>query len=146
VTGGDAALEGILGRLAAVAEASPVTEVCGFAVERADGLAELWPVPNTAADPRHAFRMDPAEVLRALRLADQEGRRLLALYHSHPSGGSSLSSSDLGELTAGGKPVLPGVELWVIALEDGVATEIRAHAWAGGGYAERCLRRRPFTV
>ncbi len=146
MTAGAEALEGLLGRLAALAEANPGQEVCGFAVGAGEGGAELWPARNASDDPARAFQVAPGEVLRALRQADERGRRLLALYHSHPSGGSRLSPRDLDGLTVDGAPVLPGAELWVVALERGAAVEIRAYAWADGGYAERCLRRPPFTV
>lgn len=146
MTGSAAALEALLGQLAALAEASPGQEICGLAVEAGAGGAELWPAENAAPDPARAFQIAPAEVLRTLRRADQSGRKILALYHSHPSGGARLSVRDLDELTVDGAPVLPGVELWVVGLEEGAATEIRAYTWADGAYAERCLRRSPFTV
>jgi proteasome lid subunit RPN8/RPN11 len=146
VTACAGALEGLLARLAALAEATPGREVCGFAAEGAEGLPELWPVPNVAQDPIHMFQVAPAEVLRTLRRAEQGGRQLLALYHSHPSGGAALSSRDLDELTVDGAPVLPGLELWVVALEGGVVAEIGAYTWTGGTYAARCRRRPPFTV
>jgi proteasome lid subunit RPN8/RPN11 len=146
VTACAGALEGLLGRLASLAEATPGREVCGFAAECGEGHAELWPVPNAAQDPSRMFQVAPVVVLRTLRRAEQGGRQLLALYHSHPSGGAALSSRDLDELTVDGAPLLPGLELWVVALAGGVAAEIRAYTWSEGAYAERCRRRPPFTT
>src|SRR5512142_1166822 len=91
--------------LAALAEASPAVEVCGFALGRE---LELVPVRNAAPDPARAFAMAPLDVLRVLRRAEAEGREVAAIWHSHPSGGAALSPVDAAELTAGAGPAVPG--------------------------------------
>lgn len=143
-------------RLVAHAEAEPEREVCGFVVSapgaaepaspahgdrdpaaaaRGAGDPEVWPVPNAARDPAVAFAVAP-EVLLAVhaRLA-REGRRLLAIYHSHPGGTPELSPTDRAEALAGGAPLHPGAALVVLALRDGRVTAIRAHRWEGSRFA-----------
>jgi desampylase len=127
-------MEGVLARLVALAEASPEHEVCGFVLEAPLGLILLYPTRNVAEDTTRAFQIAPSEVLRTLRGADDGGCRVLAVYHSHPFGGADLSSRDLAELVVDGCPVLPGAELWVVALERGIAKEIRVFGWADGRY------------
>lgn len=44
--------------------------------------------------PLGTFLADPFEQWKALRDLKRAGRRLLAIYHSHPEGGATLSESD----------------------------------------------------
>jgi proteasome lid subunit RPN8/RPN11 len=130
----DEPLAAVATHLARLAEAAPDQEICGLVVSGADGAAEAWPLPNRAADPRRGFALGPGELLRALRRLDEEGRRLLAVYHSHPAGGAELSGRDLAGALAGGEPVLGGVAQVVVALEGGRAAIVRAHRWLGKRY------------
>lgn len=120
--------------LAGLAEAAPDREVCGLVVTGPGGAPEAWPVPNRAGDPRRGFALGPEELLRALQRLDEEGRVLLAVYHSHPAGGAELSARDLDGALAGGAPVLEGVAQVVVALEGGRAATVRAHRWLGSRY------------
>jgi len=128
----------------ALAEASPDREVCGFVLEGPAGQ-EVVPAPNVAQDPRRGFLIAPEVVLSVLRRADAAGRRLVALYHSHPRGGARLSSRDLAELIVDGQPTLPGVELWVMGLEGGKVQELRSFSWDGEAYREMAARLPPFA-
>jgi len=145
VDDGRATLDAALGRLAAIAEADPDREVCGFVLASAAAGPEIVEARNVAADPASEFRIAPGEVLTLLRRAGRSGARLVALFHSHPSGGSGLSARDHGALTSAGAPLLPGVELWVIGLRQGRATEACAHRWTGSAYVESARRLGPFT-
>ena len=133
--------------LVALAEASPLTEVCGFVLEHpGQGNVELRTAHNEAEDPARRFMISPQAVMRVLRQADLGGPLLRAVYHSHPEGGADLSARDLAELVVDGEPLLPGVELWVVALAGGIATEVRVFSWVKGGYLARVRRRGPFTL
>jgi proteasome lid subunit RPN8/RPN11 len=127
-------LESVAARLVALAEAAPGEEVCGLVVAGPGGVAEAWPLPNRADDPRRSFSLGPAELLGALRRIDDEGRALLAVYHSHPCGGSALSARDLDGALVDGEPLLRGVAQIVVALEGGRAVTVRAHRWGAGRY------------
>jgi proteasome lid subunit RPN8/RPN11 len=131
----------------ALAEASPDREVCGFVVEGpGPGGQELVPARNAAAAPAREFRIAPREVLAVLRGAEDAGRALVALYHSHPEGGAGLSARDIAELVVDGQPTLPGVLLLVVTLVRGRAKEARTYAWRGSGYAEAARHAAPFTL
>ena len=141
-------LDAVLAQLLAIAEAEPAREVCGFVLEGAGGgRPEILALHNASEEPERAFRVAPGDVLHVLRMVERERRGLAALYHSHPSGGSSLSPRDLADLTIDGAPLLPGVELWVVGMDAGKAVEVRAHRWLHpGGFTEIARRRAPFTV
>ncbi|UQN06669.1 Mov34/MPN/PAD-1 family protein [Deinococcus sp. QL22] len=64
--------------------------------ERPDGLhtQALYPLPNIAPDPARQYLADPGHLLRALRAMQAEGLSLIALYHSHPKGPATPSSTD----------------------------------------------------
>ena len=126
-------------RLAALAEAAPEREVCGLVVGDPAGLAEVWPLTNAAPDPRRAFALGPQDLLEALRRLEREGRTLLAVYHSHPSGGADLSALDLANALSDGTPLLEGVAQVVVALQGGKASTVRAHRWMDGRYRGRDL-------
>jgi proteasome lid subunit RPN8/RPN11 len=122
-----------LERLAALAEGSPESEVCGLLIGLA-GAVTPWPMRNVAGAPATAFELDPLELLAALRRLDREGGELLAVYHSHLAGGADLSTRDLAGALADGSPVLPGVAQLVVALERGRADRIKVHRWSGARF------------
>jgi proteasome lid subunit RPN8/RPN11 len=131
----------------ALAEASPDREVCGFVLEGpGPGGQELVPARNVAAHPAREFRIEPREVLAVLRGAEDAGRALAALYHSHPEGGAGLSARDVAELVVDGQPALPGLVLLIVALVGGKAKEARTYAWRAGGYSEVARHGAPFTL
>lgn len=123
--------------LAALAEADPAREVCGLVVRATDGTLEAWPLPNRSATPARAFEAAPEGVLQAMRRLDREGLSLLAVYHSHLSGGAGLSASDIASALVGGQPLLPGVAQVVVELRGGRAVRVRAH-WLANGRLEAC--------
>jgi proteasome lid subunit RPN8/RPN11/molybdopterin converting factor small subunit len=139
-------LDGALPALASLAEGSPREEVCGFVLASAGQLAEVVPLRNVAADRARGFAMDPGEVLSMLREGEGGRQSVKAIFHSHVEGGAELSPADRACLEAGGRPLWPGVEAWVIALGEGRVVEIRAHTWTGARYGERARRRGPFTA
>jgi proteasome lid subunit RPN8/RPN11 len=139
-------LDTLLGELAALAEASPGSEICGFALVGSHGPPRLAPVPNVSPDPARGFEMDPLRLARILGDAERDGVRVVAAYHSHLSGGASLSSRDLEGLTLNGRPVLPGVEIWIVGMQQGWSAEICAYRLAEGGRSPAVRRAAPFTL
>jgi proteasome lid subunit RPN8/RPN11 len=124
----------VAGRLATLAEADPDREICGLIEAGPGGALRAVPLANRAAEPAGAFALAPADVLAALRREAAGEGRLLAVYHSHPRGGPDLSARDLAEALAGGQPVLPGLDLVVVALRGGRAERVRWHRWDGKRY------------
>ncbi len=61
------------------------------------------------------FRMDPQEQLDVMQRIENEGLRLIGIYHSHPHGPANLSDSDIQEaayLEAAYLVWSPDVEKW----------------------------------
>jgi proteasome lid subunit RPN8/RPN11 len=119
--------------LVELAERSPATEACGLMV-RAGGGIEPWPITNVAPLPASAFELDPAGLLEALRRLDRGGGMVVAVYHSHLSGGADLSARDLVGAQVGGQPIWPGVAQLVVALDGGRARRVRLHRWTGRSF------------
>lgn len=130
---------------AAIARAHP-EECCALVFEDRTGLS-LELVPNIAdalhaADPesfprtaRTGYAIDSRIIMRA----EREDRRLVAIVHSHPDGGTALSAEDLrlATLPMGG-PSWPGVAQVVLDGRGGRLAGFAVHAWdgAGAGFAE----------
>ncbi len=71
-------------------------EAVGAFVGR-DCAEEAVFLPNVAEDPKVAYRADPGALLRLLRRLEEEGRELLAFFHSHPEGLAFPSARDREE-------------------------------------------------
>ena len=94
-------------------------------------------------DARHGFWIDEQELLAALRSAEQQGDRLLMIYHSHVDSAAYLSQADLAcTLDAAGTPLWPGVDLLVVSVhEDGVqAASLFAWDAQRGSFSGRGVR------
>jgi proteasome lid subunit RPN8/RPN11 len=78
-------------------------EACGLLLGRAGRIEAAVEAPNVAADPAHAFEIDPAVLLRCHREARQGGRELLGWYHSHPNGREEPSAADVARAVEDGK-------------------------------------------
>jgi proteasome lid subunit RPN8/RPN11 len=131
-------------RLAALAEADPGREVCGFVLEDAAGRLEVVQVRNLAGegdgppglpgDLRGAFLADPAAHLSISRRVRAEGGRIAAVFHSHVDAPAALSELDLEQSVSGGTPIHPGVDQLVIGTRLGKVKEIRVFRWQEGAF------------
>lgn len=87
------------------AAAAGTDECCGVLVgsdhSEADRreVREAWPITNIApARVRpHRFTLDPLELMKLERRADDAGLRVLGIYHSHPNGVCRPSEVDRRE-------------------------------------------------
>lgn len=140
----------VIARIAALCEADPGREACGFVVRRGRAL-EVVAIRNAAdryhaADPaafprgsRHAFVMDPRDQLRVLRELDAWGGEIVAVWHSHVEARACLSDADRREAFPGGAPAVPGAEHLVLAVRAGRVAEVRRYRLHGGALAEAPL-------
>jgi len=92
------------------------------------------PLPNRAG--HKAFLADPFEQFKAERRLAQLGLKLVAIYHSHPGGGTQLSPLDLlfarrraclQIVIALDREVLPGEEMRAYQLIEDRAVEVEMH-------------------
>ena len=127
-------LPSIAPRLAALAEADPEREVCGFVVAGSGGGQAVFPVRNVAEATGEGYEIDPAPHLALARRLRAEGGRIVAVYHSHVDGPARLSATDLEHALDDGLPLLPGVDQVVIGIESGKAVEVRAFHFSGAGF------------
>ncbi len=84
-------------RMLAHARSEAPREAVGLLLGRGDRASRLLELANVSERPRQAYRADPAELLGALRHADEEELEVLAVYHSHPRGPARPSPTDLRE-------------------------------------------------
>jgi len=71
-------------------------EACGLIAGQADRAHQVFPITNQLHSPLR-FRMAPDEQLRAFIRMDELALELVAIYHSHPSGPSHPSVTDIAE-------------------------------------------------
>jgi [CysO sulfur-carrier protein]-S-L-cysteine hydrolase len=140
----------IVARLAALCEADPAREVCGFLVRR-DGALHVVQVPNVAdryheLDParfprtsRDAYLMDPKAQLRVHRELDAWGGEIVAVWHSHVEVGAYFSEKDRADAVVEGVQTVPGAEYLVLGVRGGRVTEVKRFRYADGGFLESSL-------
>jgi proteasome lid subunit RPN8/RPN11 len=140
----------LVARLAALCEADPAREVCGFLVRRS-GALHVVPVANLAdryhaVDParfprtsREAYLMDPKEQLRIHRELEEQGGEIAAVWHSHVEVGAYFSAKDRADAVIDGQPAVPGAEYLVLGVHAGRVTEVRRYRWDGKDYVEAPL-------
>ena len=69
-------------------------EACGYCAE-SNGIIDAWfPLTNTDGSHEH-FSLDPAEQFACVKKIRSQGRRLAAVYHSHPETPSRPSAEDI---------------------------------------------------
>jgi proteasome lid subunit RPN8/RPN11 len=140
----------LVARLAALCEADPAREVCGFVVRR-DGALHVVPVENVAdryhaADPagfprtsREAYLMDPKAQLRIQRELEAWGGDIVAVWHSHVEVGAYFSEKDRADALVDGVQAVPGAEYLVLGVRGGRVTEVKRFRWVDGGFVESLL-------
>jgi proteasome lid subunit RPN8/RPN11 len=137
----------VVARIAALCEADPAREVCGFVVRRGAAL-EVVPVANVAdryhaADParfprtsRDSYLMDPKTQLRLQRELEAWGGEVVAVWHSHVEVGAYFSEKDRADAVAEGVQIVPGAEYLVVGVRGGRVTEAKRFRWDGRGFVE----------
>ncbi|MHB8419290.1 MAG: M67 family metallopeptidase [Myxococcales bacterium] len=138
-------------RMIAHAERDYPNEACGLVFEGSAG-ERVVPIANAidryhARDPerfprtaRTAYLLDPKAQLEALEVAELAGERLAAVYHSHADVGAYFSEEDRAQaLSAGGEPLLPGIEYLVLSVRSARCDAIECFRHEGGKWLQRSL-------
>ena len=138
---------GLLAELVRHLAAALPDEGCAVLVG-GDAAVRLVPMVNAqdahhARDPaafprtsRTAFSLDPRAWLALLRSTEGAGERVLAIAHSHPGGGDSLSAEDRRWAAPDGEPLFPGVAHLVVAFQGAQPASARWSLWSDGDFAE----------
>jgi proteasome lid subunit RPN8/RPN11 len=111
------------------AEAAWPEECCGLLSGAGLSVAAAHPCRNLAAEPAHAFEVDPQAWLdlRAALARAGRGETIIGCYHAHPDGTASPSARDLAEAWE------PGFLWLVVAVAGGRARAMTAHVFEWGG-------------
>jgi len=140
----------VLARIAALCEADPEREVCGF-VARRGGALEVIPVPNVAdryhaVDPAHfprtsreSYLMEPRAQLRTMEALAGDGGEVVAVWHSHIEVGAYFSAKDRADAVVDGIQQVPGAEYLVLGVRGGRVTETKRYRWEGGDFVESAV-------
>ena len=89
--------------------------------------------PSVARTQRETYEMDPRALLPALRAAEREGGRLIAIAHSHVDGEAYFSAADRAMALADGDlPLWPGVDYLVVSCRAGKVEAARVYRWNSG--------------
>lgn len=140
----------VLARIAALCEADPACEVCGFVVRRGARL-EVVPIPNVAdryhaADPerfprtsRESYLMDPKAQLSLHREIDAQGGEIVAVWHSHVEAGAYFSEKDRADAVVDGLQAVPGAEYLVLSVRGGRVVEAKRFRWDGATFVQSAI-------
>ncbi len=140
----------VVARIAALCEADPEREVCGFVVRRGARLGVV-PIPNVAdryhaADPerfprtsRESYLMDPKAQLSLHREIDARGGEIVAVWHSHVEAGAYFSEKDRADAVVGGLQTVPGAEYLVLIVRGGRVVEAKRFRWDGATFVESAI-------
>jgi proteasome lid subunit RPN8/RPN11 len=71
-------------------------EACGLLAGKKDTVEAVLKVRN-AEQSQFRFRMDPQEQYDAFQWIEAKGLDLIGIYHSHPSGPETVSTTDIAE-------------------------------------------------
>jgi proteasome lid subunit RPN8/RPN11 len=78
-----------------LAAKEPLHEVCGLLFGQNGQIDAVTSVLNVAPDTRTGFELDPSALFLALRTARAGGPSVAGYFHSHPSGLSTPSATDI---------------------------------------------------
>jgi proteasome lid subunit RPN8/RPN11 len=96
-------------------------ECCGM-IAGADGEAtEVIRVENAAASPLR-YEMDPTAQYEAWKSIEDDGRELLAIYHSHTKSAAYPSQTDVNQAVA-----WPDQVYVIVSLEDADAPDVKGY-------------------
>jgi proteasome lid subunit RPN8/RPN11 len=96
-------------------------ECCGM-VGGADGEASaVIPVVNSAASPLR-FEMDPQGQYNALKAIEDEGKEMLAIYHSHTKSAAYPSQTDVNQAVN-----WPDAIYLIVSLQDEDAPDVKGY-------------------
>ncbi|MDR2849586.1 MAG: M67 family metallopeptidase [Verrucomicrobiota bacterium] len=102
----------ILTALADHARSGFPLEICGI-LGGADGLVSEHDRLTNTDQSREHFTMDPKEQFAVVKALRAKGKRMLAIYHSHPDTPARLSEEDLR------LALTPGVSYIIVSLATG---------------------------
>jgi proteasome lid subunit RPN8/RPN11 len=113
--------QSLIDEMVAHARADLPNECCGM-VGGLDGEASVvMPVVNSAASPLR-FEMDPQGQYNALKAIEDDGKEMLAIYHSHTKSAAYPSQTDVNQAVN-----WPDAIYLIVSLQDEDAAEVKGY-------------------
>jgi proteasome lid subunit RPN8/RPN11 len=117
-------------------------ECCGIIAGKDGAATKLYRARNVEASP-FRYNIDPRDLLKVEREADQNGWEVLVIYHSHVASEAYPSPTDirLSQWPGSDPPVdlYPNAYYVLVSLEDRDAPVVRAFRIRAGAVAEEPL-------
>ena len=108
-------------------------EGCGLLAGKNGRVTAVYPITNILHSPT-AYEMEPLQQIQTILQIEQNNEDLLAIYHSHPNGPSTPSSTDI---TAA---YYPDSIYLIISLADLTVPQMRAFRIVDGAVSELNVR------
>jgi len=124
---------GLLEQIVAHTRAGLPLECCGLLAGQESSVTEFISITNRLASPTE-FDMEPAELIGALRSLRTDGKRLLAIVHSHPRGPAFPSTKDIA------RAWYPGVAHVIVSFASAETPEVHGFRILDGEVIEIELR------
>jgi proteasome lid subunit RPN8/RPN11 len=96
-------------------------ECCGMVAGRDGEATEVIRVANAAASPLR-YEMDPKQQYEAWKAIEDEGKELLAIYHSHTKSAAYPSQTDVNQAVA-----WPDQVYVIVSLADEAAPDVKGY-------------------
>lgn len=113
--------QSLIDQMVAHARADLPNECCGM-VGGVDGEASVvMPVVNSAASPLR-FEMDPQGQYNALKAIEDDGKEMLAIYHSHTKSAAYPSQTDVNQAVN-----WPDAIYLIVSLQDEDAPKVKGY-------------------
>ena len=96
-------------------------ECCGMVGGSGDEASVVVPVVNSAASPLR-FEMDPQGQYNALKAIEDDGKEMLAIYHSHTKSAAYPSQTDVNQAVN-----WPDAIYLIVSLQDPDSPEVKGY-------------------
>jgi [CysO sulfur-carrier protein]-S-L-cysteine hydrolase len=113
--------QGLIDEMVTHAREDLPNECCGMVGGRDGEATEVVRVANSAASPLR-YEMDPQGQYNALKLIEDGGNELLAIYHSHTKSAANPSQTDVNQAVAWPEQVYV-----IVSLADEDAPDVKAY-------------------
>jgi proteasome lid subunit RPN8/RPN11 len=113
--------QSLIDEMVAHARADLPNECCGMVGGTEGEASVVIPVINSAASPLR-FEMDPQGQYNALKAIEDDGKEMLAIYHSHTKSAAYPSQTDVNQAVN-----WPDAVYLIVSLQDENAPEVKGY-------------------
>jgi proteasome lid subunit RPN8/RPN11 len=113
--------QALIDQMVAHAREDLPNECCGMVGGSDDEASVVIPVVNSAASPLR-FEMDPQGQYNALKAIEDDGKEMLAIYHSHTKSAAYPSQTDVNQAVN-----WPDAIYLIVSLQDEDAPEVKGY-------------------